>query len=325
MNYSISVVIPNYNGKNLLEENIPFVISALKTSQISDYEIIVSDDNSVDDSVIFIKNTYPFIKLIENKQNKGFAGNTNIGILAATKDLVFILNSDVQLTNGYFLHLLPLFDKPDTFGVMGKIIGLNSDDIQDGAKYPGYSFGDIKGTGNYIHCNKTTLDSLFMSGANSLVDRNKILEIGCFNEIYNPYYWEDVDLGIRARKLGYKIYYESRSICRHPNATTIKKEPSNKVRIISKRNKMFLHYLHLDGVEFYYFLFKITLKSISRLITGDKYYLKSYFLFISSFPELRIIKRKFKNLQTIKNSDKKMREIIKEIKNNITPSEIKRF
>ena len=63
MNYSISVVIPNYNGKNLLEENIPFVISALKTSQISDYEIIVSDDNSVDDSVIFIKNTYPFIKL----------------------------------------------------------------------------------------------------------------------------------------------------------------------------------------------------------------------------------------------------------------------
>jgi glycosyltransferase involved in cell wall biosynthesis len=58
MSYSISVIIPNYNGKHLLEENIPYVFSALETSKISDFEIIISDDHSADDSVAFIKKTY---------------------------------------------------------------------------------------------------------------------------------------------------------------------------------------------------------------------------------------------------------------------------
>lgn len=325
MNYSISIVIPNYNGKNLLAENIPFVLKALETSQIIDYEIIISDDNSADDSVSFIKKNYPSIILIENSQNKGFSGNTNIGIRAATKDLVLILNSDVQLTNGYFIPLLPLFDKPDTFGVMGKIIGLHSERIQDGAKYPSYFFGNIKANKDYISHNKSTLYTLFMLGANALVNRKKLLEIGCFNEIFNPYNWEDVDLGIRAWKLGYKVYFESSSICRHPNSATISKEPSEKVQIVSKRNKMFLHYLHLNGLELIFFLFKISLKSIFRLIIGDTYYAKSYYLFISSFPKLRESKNAFKKLQRSMNSNKSMREVVRDIRSNIIFSEIQRF
>lgn len=325
MSYSISVIIPNYNGKHLLEENIPYVFSALETSKISDFEIIISDDHSADDSVAFIKKNYPTIKVIENHQNKGFSGNTNTGIRAATKDLVFILNTDVQLTNEYFVHQLPLFNQDDTFGVMGKIIGLNSDKIQDGAKYPNYSFGDIKGTANYIHLNKTTHYSLFMSGANALVNRKKLLEIGCFNEIYNPYYSEDLDLGIRAWRLGYKIYFESRSICRHPNSATIKKEPNHKVRVISKRNKMYLHYLHLNGIELIFFLLKITLKSFFRTLALDGNYLKSYYLFISSISKLQAVKNNFKQLQHVKNSPISMGQVIAEIKTSIVPSEIQKF
>ena len=325
MNYSISIVIPNYNGKNLLSENIPFVYNALETSHIIDFEIIISDDNSADDSVSFIKNKYPSIVLIENKQNKGFSGNTNVGIHAASKDLLFILNSDVQLTKGYFTPLLSLFDKPDTFGVMGKIIGLDSEHIQDAAKYPAYSFGTINGTKNYISHTQSTSYSFFMSGANSLVSRTKMLALGGFSEIYNPYYWEDLDLGIRAWKLGYKIYYHSESICRHPNSSTIKKEASSKVKVITKRNKFFLHYLHLNGLELIFFILKSAINSLFRLINGDKYYIKSFYLFILSIPHLRVEKNKFKLLQISMNCTKTLKDVVKEIKCSIITSDIEKF
>lgn len=325
MSYSISVIIPNYNGKQLLEENLPHVFSALETSKISDFEVIISDDNSTDDSVEFIKKKYPTIKVIENRVNKGFSGNTNMGIRSATKDLALILNTDVQLTNEYFVHQLPLFNQQDTFGVMGKIIGLTSDKIQDGAKYPNYTFANIKGTANYIHPYKTTLYTLFMSGANALIDRKKLLEIGCFNEIYNPYYSEDLDLGIRAWRLGYKIYFESRSVCRHPNSATIKKEPSHKVRVIAKRNKMYLHFIHLNGIECLYFVLKVTFKSLFRALLFDFHYLKSYYLFIGSLSNLQTIKNNFKQLQHAKNSTLTMDQIISQIKLSIAPSEIQKF
>lgn len=325
MSYSISVIVPNYNGKQLLEQNLPHVFSALETSNISDFEIIISDDHSADDSVAFIKKTYPNIKVIENPLNKGFSGNTNMGIRAATKDLVLILNTDVQLTNEYFVHQLPLFNQQETFGVMGKIIGLTSDKIQDGAKYPNYTFADIKGTTNYTHQNEDTLFSLFMSGANALIDRKKLLEVGCFNEIYNPYYSEDLDLGIRAWKLGYKIYFEQRSVCLHPNSATIKKEPSQKVSVIAKRNKMYLHFIHLNGIEFLYFILKVTLKSLFRALLFDRNYLKSYYLFVRSFPRLQTEKNNLRQLQHDKNSTLTMSQIVSQIKSSIVPSEIKKF
>ena len=85
--FSISVIIPNYNGKNLLEKNLPSVFNALKSSQISDYEVIITDDASNDDSVTYLKNySENPIVLIENKQNLGFSGNVNRAIRRAQKD-----------------------------------------------------------------------------------------------------------------------------------------------------------------------------------------------------------------------------------------------
>lgn len=325
MDYSISVVIPNYNGKELLAQNIPLVYRALVSSQINDYEIIISDDHSSDDSVAFIKNNYPDIVLISNPVNKGFGGNANNGLLAATKDLVFILNTDVELTEGYFKTLLFLFERPDTFGVMGRITGLDSEQIQDGAKYPDYSFGRIGGTLNYISRSRSTLYSLYMSGANALVDRKKIMQIGGFNELFNPYYHEDVDLGIRAWRMGYKVYYQNTAFCRHPNSATIGMEPGNKVHVISKRNKMYLHFLHLDGPELYYFLLIIVLKTLFRLISGNINYVKSFYLFAGSFPQLRKARKDFRRLQMLAGGYRSVKEVVNQMRSDINDQDITIF
>lgn len=324
MALSISIVIPNYNGKSLLQLNLPYVYSALFSSEITDFEIIVADDASIDGSVEFLKNSFPNVIIIESDKNCGFAGNTNRGIFAAKKELVFILNSDVQLTNNYFSALLPYFDKPDTFGVSGQIISMDGTTIQDGAKFPEYQFANIISTKNYISENKIPLYSLFMSGANALIHRQKLIQMGGFNTLFNPYYSEDVDLGLRAWRLGYRIYYEHQSVCRHPNSATIAKEPSNRVKIVSKRNKMYLHFIHLSGFELAFFIAKISIKLIFRSLIGDVNFAKSTFQFYSSFGKLLNEKSKLKHIhKDIKL--KTTREIMQYIQVEIGGLKIKKF
>ncbi len=320
MTNSISIVIPNYNGKELLEVNLPFVYQALSTSNIKDYEIIVADDASKDDSVYFLQQSYPEIIIIKNLTNKGFAGNTNSGIKAAQKELVMILNSDVQLTDHYFIPLLPYFLKSDTFGVVGRIISLKTDDLQDGAKFPSYSFTSIGSTQNYISNKRDSLFTFMMSGANSLIDRKKLMLIGGYNELFNPYYAEDVDLSLTAWELGFKLYYNHNSICRHPNSATIKKEPGKKVKMISKRNKFFLHYLHLDGIELYLFLIKTFFKSFFRLLILDMVYVNSYTMFVFSISKLSAYKKSFKYKKV-----KRLQEVVKLIKADIENDPIQKF
>jgi GT2 family glycosyltransferase len=310
MNYSISIVIPNYNGKDLLEANLASVYTALKFSGISDFEIIIPDDASTDNSVDFIKTNYPNIILVENKINKGFSGNTNTGIKQSQKDLVLILNSDVKLTEDYFSHLLKYFDKPDTFGVTGRIMGLTSDKIQDAAKYPKYSFGSIASTTNYICKTRLSLYSFFLTGANALIDRKKLMELGGFNELFNPYYGEDVDLGLRAWRLGYKCYYEHSAICRHPNSATIKKESPEKIKFISGRNKMYLHFTHLNNIELAFYLLKLLIKTILKVLILDFKYLKSFWMFINSINKCSDYKRKHRELQQTKNVNLSIKDIV---------------
>lgn len=322
---SISIVIPNYNGQVLLESNLPSVYSALKSSGITDFEIIVADDASKDNSVGFIKSDYPEVVIIENKINLGFGGNINTGIFKACKDLVMLLNNDVLLTDGYFKTLLPYFDKPDTFGVMSRIVGIDSDKIQDGAKYPNYSFANIAPNTNYISNTQVSLFSLFLSGANALVDRKKLIEMGGLDKIFNPFYLEDVDLGLRAWRLGYKCYYDHNAICRHPSSSTIKKEFSKKVKIIAKRNKMYLHVIHLNNLELAYFLILLTIKTLFRALFLDINYLKSYRLFILSFASCIRSRKEFKALQKQHNVTLSMKDVSSFISDSISNIDIQKF
>jgi len=324
--FSISVVIPNYNGKKLLEENIPGLIAALKKSG-QEYEIIVSDDASTDDSLLFLRKYYSFINIIESDYNKGFSTTMNRGIKQAKKDLVLILNSDVKLTEDFFVPQLRYFEMPDTFGVMGRIIGTENDKIQDGAKYPSMRGLTIKGTVNYIPKENSgkNLPSLYLSGANALADRKKLQELGGFDEIYSPFYSEDLDLSLRALRLNWKCYYEHNAICRHPASTTIAKyHKRRKIKIIYTRNKLIFHSIHLEGNLFLLYRIKIFFELIFRTLTFQFYFTKAFMLFMKKSAEVRESKIRMTNLIR-KHSGKKANEVISLLKAEIRKTEIIKF
>lgn len=96
------------------------------------------------------------------------------------------------------------------------------------------------------------------------MDRNKLAAIGFFDEIFNPFYNEDVELSLRAWRMNWKCYFEPRAHAYHACSSTIKKV-SNKeqVRVISMRNRFVLHDIHLESVE--RFLFFVNSGGISVL------------------------------------------------------------
>lgn len=272
MSISISVLIPNYNGRQLLEENLPSVKKALENYSFSFSEIIISDDSSQDESINYLQAHHPGIILCTSKENTGFSGAVNRGIAYCRGDLILILNSDVRLHPDYFQNIIALFEDPELFGVMGAIYNTDGSQLQDGAKYPVYQWGRIGSTLNYTSKSQSTYPTLFLSGANALVRRNYLLQLQGFSEIYNPYYCEDVDLGIRAWRAGWKCMFDARAICYHPNSETIKREKRERVLRISRRNKAVLHLIHLDGFALTWNKWMLRLKSAIWKLAGNLKY-----------------------------------------------------
>lgn len=306
---TISVVIPNYNGVGLLRANLPSVYNALKGSGV-DYEVIIPDDASKDDSVAFLEKNYPEIMVVKNPVNLGFSGNINSGLKKATKDLVFALNSDVQLTDDYFIHQLKYFRDPQTFGVMGSLIDPQTNKITDTAKYPEQTFfGIIKSTLNTQNSEKS-LPSFFLSGANALIDRKKLEKINYFNELFSPFYGEDVDLGMRAWRMGWVSLYEPKSICYHEASSTILSAHKKKtVKNISRRNKFTFHDLHLESSKRFLFFAKVGIDLLVRWIALDFGYYKSFYEYLQKKERINNYKKWFESLNPKWTTQEALKEI----------------
>ncbi|MFM7636740.1 MAG: glycosyltransferase family 2 protein [Crocinitomicaceae bacterium] len=313
MKNSVSVVIPNYNGENIIVQTINLAVEALKSSDLSSYEIIVSDDASTDQSISKIKKFFNDVIVLESKTNTGFSGNVNRGVKIATKELVLILNSDLHLEKGYFNSLIPLFENKNVFGVMGSIKDPITLDFQDGAKIPILKFNLFISSNKNKFSKSAIIPTFFLSGANALVRKDYFLQLGGFCEIFNPYYSEDVDLGIRAWKMGWELYFQPNAICYHEISTTIKKISKEKVAITAKRNKYILHALHLPKHWLIVYELNLIFISLFRVISGDKLYFKALFSYFGLKKEIRKERIKFFNLNE-KQKKLDLNQIINKIK-----------
>lgn len=313
---------------HLFPDTLPPLYKALENTG-REYEIIIADDYSTDGSADYLKKEYPEIILLENEKNSGFSVTINKGIFAAKYGLVLLLNSDVKLTENYFTPQFKYFDLPDTFGVMGKIIGWEDEHIQDGAKYPVFEGFKLKTSLNYLPVEPqkdSYILSLYISGANALIRRDKLLFLDGFNELYSPFYMEDVDLSVRAWRSGHKCYFEPLSVCRHKTSESIRtKEKKEQIRTIYNRNKFYFHAIHLNGINFAGWAIQTLFELIFRILTLRGDYLKSFTELIKHWAD---VKRSEDNFDMVcKNTGIKlsMESVRKIIIRSIKRKEIKLF
>lgn len=251
---SVSIVIPNFNGKQLLERYLPTVDAALHSCpRIQQSEIIIVDDASTDNSVAYIEQYWPTIHIIRNKQNKGFSCTVNKGILQAKFEIVCILNTDMQLPIDYFTILLPMLTQPNVFGVNCAIRSPKTGQIMEGRKQAVIQHHKL--TYKDLLSEQEEGETMYLCGGNALICKEKLISLGGYDELFSPFYFEDMDLSLRAKQQGWISLYTARTSCVHQHAATIGKIfTTEQVKEIFLRNRVYINLRYLTGITRVLFL-----------------------------------------------------------------------
>lgn len=258
----ISIVIPNYNGEVLLKKNLPKVLEAVQTYSDEKVEIIVVDDCSKDRSVSSIKYYVSSIKnkdidfkIIQNDRNLGFASTVNRGVEEANGDMIVLLNTDVAPERSFLEPLIKHFSDPNVFavGCLDKSIDPPAGEAGKGKVIlRGRGLGKFE-RGFLVHSrgevDKT--DTLWVSGGSGAFRKSIWEKLGGFDPLYNPFYYEDIDLSYRALKSGYKILFEPKSIVVHEHERgAIKSHYSSlKIRSIAYRNQFIFVWKNITDLD----------------------------------------------------------------------------
>ncbi|OGP55714.1 MAG: hypothetical protein A2Y65_03110 [Deltaproteobacteria bacterium RBG_13_52_11] len=242
----VSVVIPTYNGKDLLEEHLPFLRAALEAYP-GDSEIIIVDNGSNDESLLFLSRNYPEARIIKNKVNEGFGPAINRGVKEAKYDIVLLLNNDIRVERGFIDPLVRHFEDPSVFAVVSKsLVKLADRVVNESVTVPGFDGGLIFSHQPFVGGKtsdkiKNPCTNFHASGGFGAFDRNKFLELGGFDDIFHPFYYEDVDLSYQAWKRGWLILYEPDSVVHHrSHATSLKVATQSYISRIEIRNRFLI-------------------------------------------------------------------------------------
>lgn len=228
---AISVVIPNWNGRDLLEKYLPSVIDAVQVLGHPDSEIIVVDNASTDGSVDYVERHFalPWIKVLRLPENLGFGGGSNAGFRAAENDIVLLLNSDMRVEPSLLRPLLDGFQDNGVFAVSCQIFF--TDPAKRREETGLTQFWWSNGSFRVRHRDDPAIQTLFPcfygGGGSSAFDRRKFLDLGGFDSLLAPFYLEDTDLGYLAWKRGWKVLYQPASHVWHEHRGTIGKHFSH--------------------------------------------------------------------------------------------------
>lgn len=322
----ISVVIPNYNGSDLLPKIIPPCILSLQNTKLP-YEIIVADDCSTDNSIEFLQKEFPQIIISSAAINSGFSVTANRGISSAIYNWVLLLNSDVILEPDYFQPLLKYTSNNKIFGVTGRIVGWHDEEIQDAAKLPVMRGVKLNTSINYFLEDKAEMEdglySIYLSGANIFFNKKIFCFIGGFNELFSPFYVEDTELSVRAWRLGFDCMYEHNAICRHRTSSTVKKTNTKKfVNVIYDRNMMQLHAIHLQGSALKLWQLHIIGRATLKLLLFKFSYIKSLRLFIKNYPAIKQARKEIAEKASVTIT---LQDVITKITSSLNGKKVKAF
>ena len=271
-----TVVIPNYNGLKFLKP----CLESLKRQTEQDFALIIIDNASTDGSIEFIKEEYSSIKLILNQENLGFSKAVNQGIAATKTPYVILLNNDTVVQENFVKELVKVMDEnPSCFSASSKMLSYHEkekiDDAGDMINLFGWSFQRGNAHKEEEYCQKK---EVFSACAGAAIYRMEILEkIGVFDPLHFAYL-EDMDLGFRAKRYGYKNLFCPEAVVYHIGSATSGSSLSEfKVRLTA-RNQIFLWYKNMPLLQIIINLPFLLLGTLLQCIMfGKRGFLQSYF------------------------------------------------
>ena len=225
----ISVIIPIYKNTASFLKLFKHNLSYLQKT-----EIIIVNDNPAENLDSQIKKIAPRAKIINNPKNYGFPKSMNKGVTQASGDFLLFLNSDVKLLSFNFLKVTKMFTENKS------LFALTFAQIEKDGHLTGANQGKFS-QGLFHHQERkanSVSENLWPEGGSSLVRKSYFLKLNGFDEIYSPFYWEDVDLGYRAKQQGWTTLFYPLIKVEHHHQTTISKHFSkSEIKTIAFRNQ----------------------------------------------------------------------------------------
>ncbi len=242
----ISIIIPVYKNYQMFYRYLK-----INKKYFDGCEVIVMNDYPLENISKPVQKIYPESIVINNKKNLGFAGNVNRGVLKAKRNYIFLMNSDVVLKDNSFLNALNYFKKNRRLFAVGfaqiekdgKIVGANRGYFKNGL------INHSRLSPNIYH----PTSNFWAEGGSSIFKKKLFVNLGSFDKLFNPFYWEDIDLSYRAWKAGYKILYDPNIKVEHHHESTIGKYfDKSKILKTAFRNQLIFHWKNLTDQDLIY-------------------------------------------------------------------------
>ena len=255
---SVSLVVPNYNGVDLLRKNVPTLLRAAEVYP-GEAEVLVVDDGSHDDSVGVTRRELGAARLVEHPENQGFGAACLTGAREARHGIVVLLNSDVTVAEAFLAPLVRPFTRdPAVFSVSPLILDRAGKPGKVTVNHPYVRRGELRWRG--VDPDRLLalgaldpevpleIHSLFGLGGAIALDRARFLALGGFDPLYRPFYHEDVDLGLMAWRRGWKVLVEPRSRVTHEDGGTIRRHFAPlRVKVLRRRHRILCGWKHAEG------------------------------------------------------------------------------
>ena len=245
---SVTVIVLNWNASHFL----PDCLTALLDLNYPNFQIVVVDNNSSDDSVEMVRHSFPSVTLICSQINRGFSAGNNLALRDAGTEFVVLVNPDVIVDADWLRQLIAPMQADKTIGITGgKLYYPGRTLIQHAGGYitfpqalPGHYGLREADTGQY----ETQKDVDYVIGASLALRREVIEQIGLMDEGFFLYY-EECDYCLRASRTGFRVVYVPEATAVHLESVTITRENARYFQIFhTSRWRYLLKHLTIDTI-----------------------------------------------------------------------------
>ena len=220
LNHLVSIIILNYNAGNLLLNCVDSVFK----STYSNFEVLVVDNISTDNSHVICKKKFEKIRLIENKENLGYCEGNNVGIRNANGEFIVILNPDTTVEPNWLDHLISAYNEFGEGLYQPKFFSLNEKLVlqSTGNMLHIFGFGFARDKGKIDDEKMESIEKINYASGTCLFTSKIVLDkIGLLDPFLFLYH-DDLDLGWRAAHIGINSFYVPKSIIYHAESYSIK-------------------------------------------------------------------------------------------------------
>jgi GT2 family glycosyltransferase len=274
----VAIVILNWNGRNYLEKFLPSVLS----TNYDNYEVIVSDNGSNDDSVSFLQANFPQVKLIHLDKNYGFAKGYNLTLEKVEADYYALINSDIEANAGWLKPMIDLLEKDKlNAACQPKLLSYNDRNIFEYAGGAGGwldSFGYPFARGRIFDVceeDKGQYDSVervfWVTGAAMVIRAKVFHEVKGFDDYFFAHQ-EEIDMCWRLQLAGYRLFACPTSVVHHVGGGTLPRGNTLKTYLNFRNNQIMLYKNLPWSQKWCKIPFRIFLDSVSAwkgLLVGD--------------------------------------------------------